>query len=241
MGGKGQRRRAKNFLAAHGGYTRLPPPPKPEEIDALPSKLRKLMEFTSSTTTKPLATKGSLKSSESADRKKKQKEKPSLEDALSINTLEFQEGGQDENVTAPKHKDNREEVVHTEIQDKKKAKRKRKQVHDLRFEKTIQDLGLVGSKRRDRKKKYLEERKKKHKKAKTEKNLDFPGREEIKFGEIVKAPPKLVAFPKALKTTQSASHERLRLQAVEAYRDRKGWESRPGIHIPSRAAVTPSS
>ncbi|XP_042510331.1 uncharacterized protein LOC122085811 [Macadamia integrifolia] len=234
MGGKGRRRREKNFLAAHGGYTRLPPPPKPDEIDALPSKLLKLMEFTSPTTTNRYsATKGPLKSSESTDHKKKQKGKPSLED-------EFQEGGQDENVTAPKHKDNKDGVVHTDIQDKKKAKRKRKQVHDLRFEKTIQDLG-IGSKRKDRKKKYLEERKKKHKKAKTEKNLDFPGHEEIKFGEIVEAPPKLVAFPKALKTTQTASHERLRLQAVESYRNRKGWVSRPGIHIPPPAAVTPST
>lgn len=33
-------------------------------------------------------------------------------------------------------------------------------------------------------------------------------------------------------TAQVASHERLRLQAVEAYRKRKGWESRPGIKLP---------
>ncbi|KAJ4957145.1 hypothetical protein NE237_013928 [Protea cynaroides] len=239
MGGKGQRRRKKNYLAAHGGYTRLPPPPNPEELDVLPSKLRKIIELTSSTISKPSAEKGSLKFSEGADRKKKQK-KPSLEDDLSINTPEFQEGSQDKKVAAPKHKDNREEVVHTDIHDKRKAKRKRKQVHDLRFETTMQDLGIVGSKKRDRKKKYLEERKNKLKKAKTEKNLDFPGHEEIKFGEIVKAPPKLLAFPKGLKTTQSASHERLRLQAVDAYRNRKGWVSRPGINIPPPVDVTPS-
>jgi hypothetical protein len=38
---------------------------------------------------------------------------------------------------------------------------------------------------------YLEDKKKKHKKARTEEDLDFPGREEIKFGEVVEAPPKL--------------------------------------------------
>lgn len=38
---------------------------------------------------------------------------------------------------------------------------------------------------------YLEAKKKKNKKPKTEDHLDFPGRETIKFGEVVEAPPKL--------------------------------------------------
>jgi hypothetical protein len=42
----------------------------------------------------------------------------------------------------------------------------------------------------------LEAKKNKHKKAKLEADLDFPGHEEIKFGEVVKAPPKLLAVPK---------------------------------------------
>lgn len=45
MGGKGRRRREKNYRAAHGGYSRLPPPPNPSQVDALPSKLRKIMSF----------------------------------------------------------------------------------------------------------------------------------------------------------------------------------------------------
>lgn len=45
---------------------------------------------------------------------------------------------------------------------------------------------------------YLEAKKNKHKKAKTEDKLDFPGREEIKFGDIVQAPPKLAAIPKVV-------------------------------------------
>jgi hypothetical protein len=45
MPGKGQRRREKNFLAAHGGDTRLPPPPKHRELEAIPSKLRRLIAF----------------------------------------------------------------------------------------------------------------------------------------------------------------------------------------------------
>lgn len=41
------RRRERNYRAAHGGYDRLPPPPNTSQVDTLPSKLRKLMSFTS--------------------------------------------------------------------------------------------------------------------------------------------------------------------------------------------------
>lgn len=46
MGAKGKRRREKNYRAAHGGYTGLPPPPDPSKLDALPSKLRQILSFT---------------------------------------------------------------------------------------------------------------------------------------------------------------------------------------------------
>lgn len=110
---------------------------------------------------------------------------------------------------------------------------------------------------------HLQEMKMKKKKPKTEENLEFRGREEIKFGDVVKAPPKLVAIPKVelwiptinthqfkikfmfsylmkgLKTSQDASKQRLRLQAVEDYRKRKGWVSRPGIHLPPPVTTSP--
>lgn len=38
---------------------------------------------------------------------------------------------------------------------------------------------------------YLDAKKKKHKKADEEEILNFPGREQIKFGDVVQAPPKL--------------------------------------------------
>lgn len=45
---------------------------------------------------------------------------------------------------------------------------------------------------------YLEAKKNKSKKGKKEDNVDdFPGREKIRFGEVVQAPPKLVA-PKVM-------------------------------------------
>lgn len=42
----------------------------------------------------------------------------------------------------------------------------------------------------------LKERKKKHKNGRREEAVDFQGHEEIKFGEVVEAPPKLIAVPK---------------------------------------------
>lgn len=129
-------------------------------------------------------------------------------------------------------------VLQSSVHEKKKKRRKSKKANDLRFE-TEEQMEVAGSKRKERKKQRLEARKKKNKKAKEE-NVDFPGHEKIKFGDIVKAPPKLVAFPKGLKTVQDASQERLRLQAVDAYRNRKGWASRPGVQLPLSMNVPPS-
>ena len=44
---------------------------------------------------------------------------------------------------------------------------------------------------------HLDEKKKKRKGNKAETVPDFPGREKVKFGEVVEAPPKL-SFPKVL-------------------------------------------
>ncbi|KAF5185740.1 Coiled-coil protein [Thalictrum thalictroides] len=196
MGGKGQRRREKNYNAAHGGsYSRLPPPPKPNDIDALPSKLRKLLEFTSTSS----STKGKALTNVEAKKNNKNKD--------AVNT---------ENKSNPK-----DESVPKTCISKEKG-------NDEKVE-----LDSYGSKKRERKKKYLEAKKMKHKKAKVEVGTEFPEREHIMFGDVVDAPPKLIALPKAFKKVQDASHERLRLQAVEAYRNRKGWISRPGISLPS--------
>jgi hypothetical protein len=46
MAGKGRKRREKNYRAAHGGSTALPPPPKSSQLDALPFKLRQIISFT---------------------------------------------------------------------------------------------------------------------------------------------------------------------------------------------------
>ncbi|KAL5727882.1 hypothetical protein ACHQM5_001026 [Ranunculus cassubicifolius] len=232
MGGKGQRRREKNYKAAHGGYSRLPPPPKPNEVDTMPSKLRKLIDFT--TAPPPPPTKGGVISSidKESIKNKNAEKKINPKDGSSpkgnISKVEARDGRLINN----KHKDKNEKTTNEDARDKKKAKkRKREEVKDLRFG-TTEKVVTTSTKRRDRKKKYLETKKNKHKKSQEEEGPEFPGHEDIKFGDIVDAPPKLLSIPKGVKKVQDASHERLRLQAIEAYRNRRGWGSRLGVSIP---------
>ncbi|KAL5572004.1 hypothetical protein UlMin_021601 [Ulmus minor] len=227
MGGKGRRRREKNYLAAHGGYTRLPPPPDSSQLDVLPFKLRQLISLTKS--------QDAAKDSKVVQSKKRKGDvaadlKSCSKDEAISKTDEIKGGSNDyEHLVTPQHADNPDDIKN-DSKEKKKKKRKRKQVDDLRFEMEKSE-GKGSSKKKERKKKYFEALKNKHKKGKTEENAGFPGREEIKFGDIVQAPPKLVAIPKAFKTND-ASKERVRLQAIEAYRNRKGWTSRPGVYVP---------
>ncbi|PIA49840.1 hypothetical protein AQUCO_01300526v1, partial [Aquilegia coerulea] len=205
------------------------------DIDALPSKLRKLLEFTSTSS----STKGKALTDVEAQKKSNKKrddvkteKKSNLIDEPVPKTYISKEKSNDEKVDRAKYKDGNDEADLEDTNDKKKGKWKRNQVKDLRFDATG-EMGSYGSKKRERKKKYLEAKKMKHKKAKVEEGTEFPEREHIAFGDVVDAPPKLIALPKAFKKVQDASHERLRLQAVEAYRNRKGWISRPGISLPS--------
>ncbi|KAH7519544.1 hypothetical protein FEM48_Zijuj08G0048300 [Ziziphus jujuba var. spinosa] len=289
MGGKGRRRREKNYRAAHGGYTRLPPAPDPSKVDALPSKLRKLMSLTSqsqgdSKVVKNVKDKkkngnsaselfgyslfetcilelGCFSSANYAagddgqelvsavkgefvhvcNKRRKVVEKISslglIDGTEYLNLIKSNSKVEvDVDITGIKDRlqdaDNSDGNANNITNEKRKKKRKRKQVEDLRFE-TLNEKSDASTKRRERKKKYLEARKNKHKRARTEENLEFPGHEKIKFGDIVQAPPKLLAVPKAFKNLQDASKERVRLQAIQSYRERKGWTSRPGNQLPN--------
>ncbi|XP_013631582.1 PREDICTED: protein SREK1IP1 [Brassica oleracea var. oleracea] len=203
MGGKGE----KNYLAAHGGPARLPPPRDRSEQDALPSKLRVLMNYTSPSP---------HDSTKQVVEKKENNTKARVDAAAKENDALLNNGD--------------------EKMKKLKRKRKRNQVKDLRFEQELAELD-GRSKRKERKKKYWEAKKQKKSQGKTEDTLreNFPKHEEIRFGDVVQAPPKLALVPKARKTPMSASKERQRLEAIEAYRSRNGWTSRPGDQIPSVA------
>ncbi|KAK8711218.1 hypothetical protein V6N13_146508 [Hibiscus sabdariffa] len=217
MGGKGRRRREKNYRAAHGGPARLPPPPDPSQVEAIPSKLRQLMSFTTD------SLHGEHKAAEGAAGKKKNQ----AVNGIKSKANEIRDASNDKIFKKSRGSDCEEDTMRSNKGGKRNKKRKRNQVTDLRFEMPA-DKSLGSSKRKERKKKYFEAKKKKHKIARTEENLDFPGRETVKFGDVVEAPPKIVTVPKGSKTLLDASKERLRLQAIEAYRSRKGWSSRPG-------------
>ncbi|KAK3036098.1 hypothetical protein RJ639_031679 [Escallonia herrerae] len=223
MGGKGRKRREKNFRAAHGGYNPLPPPPAASSLDAVPSKLRKLMAF-SSTTHHQQQHQHQGSGKVTVDGAQRRKKEGIEKDASKSSTVGVNR----------ERKDGREQHINYDdgTLEKKKKKRKRKPVEDLRFD-AAGELA-VGSKRKERKKLRLQAMKKKHKKVEAN---DLPAVDVIKFGEVVEAPPKLITVPKAFKPVQNASKERLRLQAVENYRNRRGWTSRPGIQLPPPMAT----
>ncbi|KAK9758031.1 hypothetical protein RND81_01G201800 [Saponaria officinalis] len=218
MGGKGQKRRAKNYLNSHGGDKRLPPPPNTASIDALPSKLRKLMSFTSSLGNEVNAESAAQLNGKNrnAANKKSQSDAQDESKSMDINAKMDKMSAMLESEEKKK---------------KKKKKRTRKEVNDLRFEAEMEKLGVI-SKRKQRKKEFLKNKKKKQKKGASEQTQDLPKRDEVKFGEVVQAPPKLDVVPKAPKKPMNASTERLRLQAIEAYRNRRGT-NRLGIQLPS--------
>ncbi|THU61377.1 hypothetical protein C4D60_Mb07t22640 [Musa balbisiana] len=230
MGGKGQKRREKNYRSAHGGDTRLPPPPSVKEMEAIPSKLRKIMELKNlnSSSAKPGpapnpkdAGKEKRKEGSAVEKKVNTKEEPSSE--FSSVTKEGIQGMKDKDI------DGKDATTTPSLGNERKRKRKKNAPKDLRFQELDQAATTTRKKKR---KEYHEARRKKNKKAKTDGVVDFPGREEIKFGEVVEAPPKLSVPKKSLKTPHDAFHERIRLEAIEAHRNQRGWTSRPGVQIP---------
>ncbi|XP_020219265.1 uncharacterized protein LOC109802344 isoform X2 [Cajanus cajan] len=232
MGGKGKRRREKNYRAAHGGYSGLPPPPKASQLDALPSKLRKIMSFTHHQN----GANGSSKTKSNDDGRA---QNTAAEERGDAGTLDVKLENINGELKAPQHMEvSDEQILENGAIDKKKKKRKRKEVKDLRFAMEV-DKTSSQLKRKERRKKYLES-KKKHKKSHEKEEMDFPGHEKIKFGDIVQAPPKLAVPSKVFKNAQDASQERLRLRAIEEYRSRKGWTSRPGSHIPPPVTMSDS-
>ncbi|KOM37712.1 hypothetical protein LR48_Vigan03g109400 [Vigna angularis] len=241
MGAKGKRRREKNYRAAHGGYSGLPPPPKPSQLDALPSKLRQIMSFSQRPNVSEVVVSFPIMIYDSVILELDEYvhymfsicftlsfKKTTSKDKGDVRIKDVKEGNTNEQLKELQHMDKSEQqLMESGAIDKKKKKRKRKEVKDLRFEMEV-DKTSSQLKKRERKKKYLEAKKKKHKKS-HEEEMDFPGQEKIEFGDIVQAPPKLSVPPRAFK---NASQERLRLQAIEEYRSRKGWTSRPGNHLP---------
>ncbi|KAG0464188.1 hypothetical protein HPP92_020257 [Vanilla planifolia] len=204
MGGKGRRRREKNYIAAHGGNNSLPPPPNAKDLEALPYKLRKIIQLKDISAGKQGAARSSAEtvngktSGESLN-----EEKPNPRDAQCMTPSDNMQ------VVLEKTKNivTKDNVADADsgLADERKRKRKKKTASDLRFENL--DQLAAHSKRKERKKQFVEKRKTKCKKTMLNETLDFPGREDVKFGEVVQAPPKL-SLPKVPKNFIDASKKK---------------------------------
>eukprot|EP00250_Pteridium_aquilinum_P019187 c24339_g3_i2 orf=709-1437(-) len=228
--GKGRRRRQQNYLAAHGGHVQLPTPPTASDVAAIPSKLRRIISLKASPPGHL-----SLDSSKSQNKSiaknlhgskgttSKQHKNRKIEKQEDASKVEKQE------VTSSQMKDGEE--IHTSKESVPKQK-KRKREDELQFLSEKFRATPIRKGLNDRKKKYLQDKKNKRKKSthfnSMEANHTLHKQEKITFGDIVDAPPKL-SFPKKQKT---AAEERLRQQAIETYREKKKWFSRPGNHQP---------
>lgn len=231
--GKGRRRRQANYLAAHGGEHKLPAPPTATDAAAVPWKLRRIMTLKASSSS-PHSPSGSLDLGKNRIRSKSETKafKGIAEKQHRIMKSEKQ---QDTSLQARDAGEGHENttVLPNESVTPKRKKRKRDEDLQLLMEKfkaTPIHKGL-----NDRKKKYLQEKKNKKKLGRfnsVEPNPSLHQRERIGFGDIVHAPPRL-SFPKKNK---NISEERLRQQAVETYRQKKKWLSRPGSHQPPSLA-----
>ncbi|EER87768.1 protein FAM133 [Sorghum bicolor] len=236
MPGKGQRRREKNFQAAHGGDTRLPPPPKHRELEAIPSKLRRLIAFQNKHNANADASSGGAAGKQDGGLRKNRPatERTPTEKAkdkkIKKQILEAPADSKASEIKGSEDGSAANENVNAEGS---KGKRKRGKAKDLRFEELDKNISVS---KKQRRKQHLNEKKKKRKGNKAETVPDFPGREKVKFGEVVQAPPKL-SFPK-VKSALDASREMLRKEAIENYRNIKGWTSRPGLKLPTLAENT---
>lgn len=231
--GKGRRRRQANYLAAHGGEHKLPAPPTATDAAAVPRKLRRIMTLKASSSPHNPSSHLSLDLGKNRIRSKSetnalQRSKGIAEKQHRIMKSEKQ---QDTSLQARDVGEGHENsaVLPNESVAPKRKKRKREEDLQLLMEKfkaTPIHKGL-----NDRKKRYLQEKKNKKKPGRfnsVEPNPSLHQRERIGFGDIVDAPPRL-SFPKKNK---NISEERLRQQAVETYRQKKKWLSRPGSHQP---------
>ncbi|BBN12231.1 hypothetical protein MPTK1_5g18330 [Marchantia polymorpha subsp. ruderalis] len=215
-----------NFIPAYTGE--LAPPPVARDIMAVPAKLRRIMNLravvASGEKYDPNAYKRKSKQDESKASKKKDKKRKLSDEKTGTNGAQSKD--EDGTPAAKKSKLSRaeEELKRLNAKFDRKARVKPKSTGETW-------------------KSYLNEKKKKKRgpKAAEEGLLAMNVHEKIEFGDVVQAPPKLT-FPKkaaAIKEKervdgdQSALHERLRMQAIESYRQRKNWSERPGQQLPN--------
>lgn len=231
--GKGKRRRQANYVAAHGGASNLPPVLTTRDIAAVPSKLRRIMSLKASPHSPCQVNLDIRKSDDTSKNEIKglKRKYPIPEDQLKASEA----GKHNSSSEAGTNDEIKDSLEHAEKSSPRKKRRRRNEDLLLLTDSLKPTLAHKGL--NERKKRYLEEKKKRKKKAESfalhELNQSLYQREKIGFGDVVNAPPKL-SFPKK---NINISEERLRQRAIETYRQKKKWLSRPGSHqLPSLAS-----
>nr|XP_024360353.1 uncharacterized protein LOC112274813 isoform X2 [Physcomitrium patens] len=187
--GKGRKRREANFKASHpDAMPRLAPPPDLKDINAVPAKLRKIMQF------KEIGNLVNKHSGATIGHSKNQGKdfKDSKEKKVGAPGTKV-----DDKKAAPASNNPTQGTVNGEAAEetpKPLSKRKREHEELLQLaEKIKAPSARAGIS--EKRKKYLEEKKKKKlKNSDVQALLNQPKRDHVKFGDIVQAPPEL-SFP----------------------------------------------
>ncbi|KAG0607711.1 hypothetical protein M758_8G048700 [Ceratodon purpureus] len=223
--GKGRKRREANFKASHpDAVARLAPPPATKDISAVPSKLRRIMQF------REAGVAGNVNAGADVGHSKKQakesRESKHAKEETKNSKAKKEEAPGTSVSNSGKQATADGQVAGSNTKPLNKRRREHEELLQLAEKIKANPVRTVLS---DREKKYLEEKKKKRLKNTTvQALLNEPKRDHVAFGDIVQAPPEL-AFPAkdkvTMKEAKPASIERVRLQVIEAYRQRKGTKA----------------
>ncbi|KAL3675302.1 hypothetical protein R1sor_025250 [Riccia sorocarpa] len=218
-----------DFKDAHSTVSELAPPPVGRDIMAIPAKLRRIMELKNAVASGEKHNPNAYKRQRSEGSKASEKKKDKKRKLNDKENSKSSEGDEDKNDAAAAKKT--------------KLSRAEEEIKMLnaRFDRKA---GVKPKSTGEKWKSYLNEKKKKKKRGKNSIEEGLPEmhkHEKIAFGEVVQAPPKLTFPQKAAKIKekekgngdQTLLRERLRLQAIESYRQRKKWAERPGQKLPS--------
>ncbi|CAM6081601.1 unnamed protein product [Calypogeia fissa] len=242
--GRGTKRKAEtNFVDAYSGASELAPPPASRDVFAVPAKLRKIMKL------KSMVTAGGRNDGQRDARPARESEKKTNKvarkapDGRNVTDLGLK-GTRDTS-------NGRGTELKSESTDQPAEKKKRSFASKWKKgEEELKRLVEKMDKREktgikhgfsDKRKSFLQEKKKKRKGKMPDADAApaLNQYEKVEFGDIVQAPPRL-SFPKKaaevkkkvkLRDDQAVMREKMRLAAIESYRQRKESSSSGVQHL----------
>jgi hypothetical protein len=249
-GGRPMKRKPKpetNYVPAYRGASELAPPPESKDIHAVPSKLRKIMQL------KSLINEGAVAraNGQAQQQGRRGSEKKSANGAKksdSAKNVKHPGVKGTQEMSFGKYSESNPEIADQPEEKKKSSfasKWKKGEEELKRLTEKIDKREKTGVRRAvsDRRKSFLNDKKKKRKGRIADADADLiPAMnqyEKVEFGDIVQAPPKL-SFPRKaaevkdknrVQGDQSVMWEKMRVQAIEAYRQRKESSSLGGKQL----------